>query len=193
MAIYRVPIELQNANLPSWAYNIWHLRTTAAGAEIDTAIAALYAFYDSLKGYLAPSTTVVFPSAVVEVTDDTEASVGNVPLPINSTGTSAAPPGLAVTFSWKTSIRARRGRGRTFLGPLSQSVFDSSGRTFSTFHNAAGVAAQELIDQSELNLNEWAFGVYGQQNAGLEEPKVLRDFTGFDISRKLAHLRTRRD
>lgn len=193
MPILRCPIELKNTSLPSSAFNIWHIRTTVDGTDPGPALSALSTWYTALKGYLAPGTTVVFPAALVDVNTDTEQTIASVPATIAGSGTSWTAPGLAVTFSWKTTVRARRGRGRTFFGPLAASTLGSDGRPSGPFLTTANSATTALVADSAGNTNGWAFGVYGQQSAGIAEPKVLRDVTAYAIGSKVAHLRTRRD
>lgn len=193
MPVLRCPVELKNTALPSSAYNIWHIRTTTAGMDPGPALAALSTWYTALKAYLATGTSVVFPTALVDVDTDTEQTIASVPATIAGTGTNAAAPGLAVTFSWKTTVRARRGRGRTFFGPLAQATGGSDGRLSGPFLTTATAATNALVADSAGNTNGWAIGVYGQQTQGILEPKVLRDITSYSIGPKFAHLRTRRD
>lgn len=197
MAIYRIPITLTNPNMPSPAVNVWHCRTDTSvftGSDWVSAgqpLGELATFYGAIKGYLAQGTVVTFPTQLVEVETAEETSVGAI-ASISATGTTTAPPGLALVLSWKTGTAARRGRGRTFLGPLTQSMQDANGRPSSAPKGTFLTAAQALLTAS-AGANGWALGVYGQESKGMPDPKVLRDFTTVTIGNEFAHLRSRRD
>lgn len=192
MAIYRVPVEIKNASMPSSAFNVWHVRMAAAGDDPGPAVAAIYNWYATIAGNLANGSTVVFPDSLVEVTTQEEKSLASVPAPISDGSTTAAPMGMAYCISWKTSLRARRGRGRTFLGPLTP-VWAADGQPGPTFINNLTTACQTLVDASTSNVNGWAVGVWGRQTANVATAHVLRDITGFTLSSKFSHLRSRRD
>lgn len=194
MAIVRIPIELSNPYMPSPAVNVWHARMddgtmTDPGPILD----ALKTFYTSLSTYFAGGTVISFPESVVNVETSEEVTPATVPADITVTGSSKAPPGDSVVVSWKTSLRARRGRGRTFLGPLTNGIWDStSGRLGAPATTAITNAGNALLTSSQAT-NGWALGVYGQVNTGVAEPKILRDFTGLAINTKGSYLRSRRD
>lgn len=197
MAIYRVPVELENAALPSSAFNIWHVRTDTSAiwggdwTSPTVPIGALHDFYTTMAPYMAAGTTVRFPASVVDVETQEEAVVGDVD-PITTTATGAAPHGIALTISWSTSIRARRGRGRTFFGPLGGTWSNGAGGVHMDILNFGQTAVNTLVSASS-GANGWAIGIYGQQNPGVADPKVLRDITAGRIQNEFAHLRSRRD
>lgn len=199
MAIFRIPVEITGGTLPSPAINVWHARAETLGdiagvgiSPYDGPLGALFDFYTVMKSMIPAGMTITIPSQFTDVDTQEEASADSTIPAITSTGTGSAPPGLAVTVSWKTSIAARRARGRTFVGPLCTAVLQSDGTISEAHLSSVRAACQTLLDDS-LAVNGWALGVYGQQSPGLATPKVLRDFTGFKVSDKFAHLRSRRD
>ena len=198
MAIYRIPVELRNVNIPSPAVNVWHARVETAG-DIEGVLtdptsgvmSALHEFYTSCAGAIAMSTTISFPRSVVEVTDQSEAMLAGV-ADIVTGGGNNSPGGLALVVGWGTALRARRGKGRTFIGPLSQAAVAADGHPVPSVVSLFQTAAQTLVGHS-TGVNGWALGVWGQENQGVLEPKVLRDFTSAKVNPKFAHLRSRRD
>lgn len=192
MPIVRIPVELRNTALPSSAYNIWHARVDGFTFQVDTPWDALHTFYTAITSMYAPDTTITFPESVVDVETREEHGV-TAPADITTTLGSDELAGVAATLVWKTSVAARRGRGRTFLGPLGSSVFSAStGLINTSVKTTLTNAAQALVDKSSAG-NGWGLGVYGQQDAGVATPKLLRDFVGFKVSDKYAHLSSRRD
>lgn len=197
MAIYRIPVKLESTLLPSPAFNVWHARVDTSAAGFDWVsptgpIGALEDFYQALsQSLLAPNLTISFPSSVVDVETADEEPVDAV-TPWTTQLGDWAPPGLAVTVSWKTGSASRRGRGRTFLGPIRTLAIDTSGRLAAGPKADVTTAVNALVATSS-GVNGWAIGVYGQQDKGILEPKVLRDITSGVVSGEFAHLRSRRD
>ena len=89
-------------------------------------------------------------------------------------------------------MRSQRGRGRTFLGPIG----NISGHGMRGPTEATRLVFQGAVDtliSASTGTNGWALGVYGQQNPGVETPRVLRDFTAGTVSNVHGLLRSRRD
>lgn len=199
MAIIRIPVEINNPTFPSTAVNVWHARVETAGdlftggvVPYDGPLGVLHGFYTAIAGMYNGSSTIRIPNVVVNVETDEELVASAIPI-INGSGTDArAPQGLSVTCSWKTSIRARRGRGRTFIGPINWEVMQNDGTVADVPRTTIEAACQNLVNESS-GVNGWAFGVWGQETAGVVGANVLRDFTGVTVAQKFAHLRSRRD
>lgn len=93
--------------------------------------------------------------------------------------------------------------GRTFIGPLQNGTLEPNGTVATASLTVLNNAVQALVDSSTSAgvLNEWAIGVYGQEDATpgaspeirRAEPKVLRDITDFRIKDRFSVLRSRRD
>lgn len=199
MAIYRIPVSITGGGLPSPAINVWHCRVETLGdleggptSPYNGPLGALQDFYTRTKQDYPGGMVIQVPNSIIDVDTQEETSDYTDLAPIIATGTNAAPRGLAVTVSWKTSVAARRARGRTFLGPLSYTMLQTDGTIADAFRSTLIVELQDLLNKSTA-VNGWALGVYGQQTAGIPTPKVLRDFTAFSVADKFAHLRSRRD
>lgn len=198
MAVVRIPVRIDQASLPSPAFNIWHGRVdalasgaTGTSAPLDDMLTTLHDFYLGVIGAMAGGTTITMPSSVVDVSDSYEYGV-TTPGNISGGGANTLESGLALTIGWKTSIAGRRGRGRTFLGPMGQGSQDVNGHPTAGTITLVNTAIAALLSDS-LSDNGWALGVWGQQTANVKNPKVLRDFTAAKVSTKYAHLRSRRD
>lgn len=199
MAVVRIPVEVQSPYLPSPALNIFHARVDTTGdipgwgvQPFNGPMGALHRFYTSVAARYPMDCTIVFPTEVVDVTTQ-EIHGGYDPLPnVASSGTNWGPPGLAITVSWRTSVAARRGRGRTFLGPIAGAAIDTHGSMVDATRGSVQAAVNTLIGESTA-ANGWALGVWGQQTAGVADVNVLRDFVSGTVQDKFAHLRSRRD
>lgn len=198
MAVYRIPVELVNTAFPSTMANVWHARTDTSDVfwdpvtEENTVMGELRTFYTNIAQVLAAGTTVRFPSAIANVETQEEVQLDAIP-DVTTTSTTYAPKGLSIVISWRTSSRSRRGRGRTFVGPLADLMLEpGTGAPAFTYKQAIQDAADALVAASS-GVNGWAFGVWGQQDAGVAEPKVLRDFTQGVVANEFSLLRSRRD
>jgi hypothetical protein len=199
MAIVRIPVEIVIPGVPSACVNVWHARVETAGdlegggvEPFNGPLGALHTFYTAIKNLYPTAGTITIPEQVVEVS--TQEIMGTSdPIPvIGTTGSFMTSPGLAITVGWQTSIAARRGRGRTFIGPLKAGAVQDDGTVHETDKATLTTALTNLLNESKA-LNGWALGVWGQESANNPTPKVLRDFQGFTVAQKFAHLRSRRD
>jgi hypothetical protein len=203
MAVFRVPATITWSGPGSPGVNVWSVRTVNASIvleEIDAALTALQAFYTSLADQYPSGTKISLGPDIVERQSLEDAS--RPERVINSTGVEGPQAHvLQVCIGWRTSLRARRGMGRTFIGPLRLGVVDASGTPGSTVLTDVQNAAQTLVDASG-GTNSWAVGVWGLQNVGQYDstgrlvpgqPHVHRDITGFKVRDRFAVLRSRRD
>jgi hypothetical protein len=180
--------------------NVWSLRINTGGdlgTAVPAALTELRAFYNAIIGMWAPGTKI----NLGQITDrETQERVPGTWAEMTGTAvSSAAAPVLAVCVSWQTSLAARRGMGRTFIGPLQGEIVQDDGTVEPGTLDGIRTAAQDLVDASG-GLNDWAFGVYGLQSkapAGTQDysslPHVHRDFTGMKVRDQFAVLRSRRD
>lgn len=205
MGVYRVPVTLTYPNGGPPGVNVFSLRIAAdplgEGDEIDNALNQLMSFYGGISDQLAPGTTVSMGPDIVNRETLEDAS-----RPYQSTGStvtgSAAPPHLAAVISWKTSLRARRGVGRSFIGPLYAGAIDVDGTIAPATVSDIQTRANQLISASASALNAWAFGVWGLDQPGEyddlgrlkpDQPHVHRDFVSMSIKDQFGVLRSRRD
>lgn len=201
MAIYRVPINIAFTGPGSPGVNVWHVRTDggfdAGSAQLQGCIDLIREFYDDVNFLMAQGN--VFTLGTV-----TEEGTGNEASPtwtsLSGGGTAgSAPQMLCVVVTWKTSIAARRGRGRTFLGPLASHVVQSDGSITDAQATTVRTAAGALVTASEGFANG-AVAIWGLENAATGEnpdypnlPHVARDITGHKVGDQFGVLRSRRD
>ena len=203
MAVLRVPAAIDGVWAGGPGVNVWSIRTTGLFPpfdELDAALTALKTFYTSIAGLLRQGVKVHIGQDIVE--RDTAVDASRPVQEIASTGgTSLAPPSLQMCISWKTSLRARRAMGRTFIGPLNGTVIESDGTITSTALTTLTNAVTALKADSDT-ANGWALGVWGLESPGVYDsrgvlepgqPHVHRDVTSFKIRDQFAILRSRRD
>ena len=192
--------------------NVFHARAdlgwlSTAGGGLQSAVDALHAFYTTLAGdgnasfaILAEGVTAKL-GTVVDIATQEEATPTFTPVTsLATTGSVAAP--LMICASWRTTLAARRGRGRTFVGPIRGGWNEPDGTPYADAVNAIQTAAQTLV-QTSRDGDGWALGVYGQQSMlsgpaitpsdRANAPHVIRDWTGVKVQDKWAVLRSRRD
>lgn len=200
MPVYRIPVTTTDPRAGK-CVNVWHMRTAEDSpvgyAALQNGVDALRTFYGALATMFPTGNTVLADFAVdVESNKDRPLTWTAV---TGSGGTTVAPPHLAVCVSWKTSTRARRARGRTFLGPLGGQTIEGDGTVLTGTLTQVKTAAAALISSSMTD-NGWALGVWGLaepapagytgSTSGL--PHQLRDFTGHAVQDKFAVMRSRR-
>lgn len=191
MAIFRVPVRLTYSAAGGPGINVFHLRCaddTVLQDELQAGVDALHQFYVSIGNLLGASTLVECEVATNVQTDEAVA-VDWTPIQTTNTGTEATL--LALVISWKTVSATRRGKGRTFVGPLNSGVSESNGTPSGEALAPLGSAAAALVSSSQA-ANGWALAVYGQQNAGVAEPKVARDVIAYSVRDRFSVLRSRR-
>lgn len=188
MAILRASVQVLGSFTGAPGANVWHFRTTGTpNTEPDVLMGYIRTFYDAVKGTLAAGVTIRFP---------TEATVLDTPptffplaalTDVAATGSGSLPPQDAIVVGWKTSNATRRGRGRTFLGPLaSTGATDSDGSPVAARITTIQNAANALVTSS-TSFGNGAIGVYSQLD------NQLRDVTSARVRDVYAVLRSRRD
>lgn len=200
MPVYRVPVTLTWDNPGSPGVNVWHLRTVGDPAEqiaIQDGVDQIRQFYQSLfqEAGDVPMRAGLTATceAITNVVDQEQTAIDWTTVQ-SSSAEPDAPMALQICVGWRTSSSSRRGRGRTFVGPLNQGAIDTDGTPTGAAITACNDAAQELVTASD-NGEGWSVGVYGLQTAGggPTAPHVLRDLTGFKVRDTFAILRSRRD
>ena len=203
MAIFRVPVNIAFPGAGSPGANIWHIRTINTNlvtelSEANTLIGYIRAFYFANITEF-PATTVFSLGTVTE--EETSREIAPTFATVTGTGVGSAPQSLAMVVTWRTAIAARRGRGRTFVGPLSTATMQNDGTPSTSSRNAIVTAAAALVTSS-VAFGNGAIGVYGYDAAktpGVGNPrnpadaKVFRDFTGSAVRDLFGIMRSRRD
>lgn len=195
MPIWRTVVEHTYGTVGGPGYNVWHFRTRSDAPttedELTQASLGLSQFYTDLRS--------LFPTQSTHRSNGEWSNVDGeqyVP-PITGwsvPGTADAtqgylPTAAALTLGWRTSVASGRGRGRTFLSPLSRLAGTALGTPTSAVLTAARSACDGLIERfdSGVGSESGAFGVYSREDA------VIRDFVGYQVRNEFAVLRSRRD
>lgn len=195
MGVWRTAVQITGGMLPDPAANIWHIRTgqevgdaTYADALQD-AMDAIGTFYDTLKTSFGVGCRMEWDGTATELDTDTpRVADGLTGFSVLSGGDSSLPAADALIVQWRTSLATRRGRGRTFLGPLTRGAIEDNGTPTEPKRAEVLAAAQALVDASSgTNAPPWAVGVWSPTD------KVLRDFTGCAVPNVIASIRSRRD
>lgn len=204
MPIFRVPINITFPGAGSPGVNVWHIRTVAdplAAGELSQAnaiIAFIRTFYNTILAHY-PATTNLSLGTVTE--EGTSREIVPTMASLTGTGVGSAPQALALVVTWRTSIAARRGRGRTFLGPHVTADIQSDGTPSSSLVSDVNSASATLISSS-MGFGNGAVGVWGYSAAktpGKQNPRnpadarEFRDYTGRAVRDLFGVLRSRRD
>lgn len=128
--------------------NVFHIFTgTPSTTRGNAHINALKTFFTSCASVLYCTSWSALIGRSVVVID------GNPPVYIPTTpqtvaginGTAYCPPQTSMVVSWKTGLATRKGRGRSYMGPLSQSVLATGGNFNATHVSTVQTAATALI------------------------------------------------
>lgn len=202
MAVWRIPIEMQGTWAGGPGVNVWHGRTSAGegspleGEQLQGIVDALRAFYNTISTLYVNKVTLALGPIVNEATKVATTKTFTAIPPSATAG--AAPPHLAIVLGWRSSLAARRGIGRTFIGPVHSGNLNTDGTPEDGSLTIVRNAAQTLLNAS-LTDNGWALGVWGQEaalppgsEANAQTPRVLRDFVNFRVRDQWAVRRSRR-
>jgi len=201
MAIFRVPFTITYPGTGGPGANVWHVRSTSAfspvNADLQAMVNIIRTFYTAVAS--------VYPSAArINIGTVTEVGTSNEAVPtfaeVSGTGgANSAPQALAIVVTWRTSVAARRGRGRTFVGPCASTHMQSDGTILDATATIVRNAAAALVTSSTGSGNG-AVGVWGLQDQATGDnpdypslPHVIRDVTGAQVRDLFGVLRSRRD
>lgn len=195
MGVWRVAVEVTGPSLPDPAANIWHIRTgqevgdADPGASIQDAMTALEAFYTAIRSTYPAGHNVSWDGEAQEMaTDSPRVPSGLEPWGVAASGDAGLPAANALIIQWKTSLGSRRGRGRTFIGPITVGSAEANGTPTEPKRAELQAAAADLVaSSSAVNAPPWAFGVWSPTD------KVLRDFTASAVPNVIGVIRSRRD
>jgi len=201
MAIFRVPFNITFPGAGSPGANIFHIRTAISTApeellEATALIGYIRTLYTNMANYMPTGTTVTLGTVSEE---GTQREIVPTFAAVTGSGTGSMMQALALVVTWRASIAARRGRGRTFLGPLATSTVQSDGTPVDSFRTAMTTAASGLVTSS-MAYGNGAIGVWGYSTAKApgaprdpNDARVFRDFTGSTVRDLFGILRSRRD
>lgn len=181
---------------------MWSVRTTSEvqsdAVNLQEALDALHTFYVTIKDAMAVGWKADLGQVVKR--DDQTYGPGTFATVASGATGYTMPQANQIVVSWKTSLAARRGMGRTFFGPLADDNRETDGTIVPSRLTLFKNAAQALITASSSGTNGWAVGVWGlvdpTKETGLPPltaPHVHRDIIGYGVRDQFAVLRSRRD
>jgi hypothetical protein len=192
MTIFRVPVKITYPGDGGPGMNVWHVRTIGPDGmsddeQLGEAVEALRVFYDAIKPYYPTGTTIVGGESIIrdplgspEYQDDVRWQVA---------GTASGemmPPYCAMVCAWRTTSATRSGRGRTFLGPFTETFNGTNGVPSVGNVTSLKGHAQTLINAS-TGPSGWSLGVLSVKQG------VLRDIIGVSVANRWSYLSSRRD
>jgi hypothetical protein len=191
MGTFQIPVRLSWTGASgSPGANIWHGRNTGDfpdSTEVQGLVDIIQAFYDTIKGIYTGSVDIDFDGEVTGVgadAGDTEtADTWHID---GGPTTDFLAPANCFLVNWKTSSGGRRGRGRTFLGPLNSGQNQGDGTPVEAGRTLVQGAVDTLVSASGDFANG-ALGVWSREDL------QLRDFTSGAVPNFMAVLRSRRD
>lgn len=191
MAVGRLGVDLTWSGASgSPGVNVWHARAVDVidpGGDFAGLAVIVRTFYEALTAIMPSTMTAAFDGEVHGVGADEGTTWSVAPWSVEGTGgADFMPPANCCIVSWKTNSGGRRGRGRTFIGPLTADATEGNGTPGEPVRDLIGAAADDLIESSD-SFDNGALGVYSRTDS------LLRDFTGRDVPNYFAVLRSRRD
>lgn len=191
MPTIRIPIDLTWTTVSgSPGVSIWHARTGGIGEpgdDVNAICEAIEAFYTTISPVLSDVLTVNFAGVVEGVGDDAGDSFDASSWTVAGAGTGQCmPPANQMFASWRTNSGGRRGRGRTFLGPIAEGVVEANGTPDETARGLVQDAIDGIVDYN-VGATNGAVGIYSRADA------VIRDIVSGTCPNFFAVLRSRRD
>lgn len=192
MPVYRATVDLRFAAGAGRGTNTWTLRTLSPGTQTDyiqSLMEIVRAFYEDVQALFPTNSTFAWDGSVTELGTATPALLPSAtPWSLAGSGaaSSYAPAPAMVCVTWKSSLATRRGRGRTFLGPLSPGTFGTDGTIQDGNLDAVRDAAATLVSSSLNDLNGGGLAVWSDVD------NIARDFIASSVRDQTAVLRSRR-
>lgn len=193
MGVFRVRIALAFAAGGRSGSNSWCVRTIGGSDTADVAAAvngAIKPFYTTVAGSVPSASTFKWDGTATEL-GTTTPSLLTPSSPWTVTGTVpgsnyTAAAGMACV-TWRTSLATRRGRGRTFIGPLASGVVEADGSLGAANLTQFNTAISALVAYNNNDLSIGSVAVWSTADG------VARDIVGGTITDQVAILRSRRD
>lgn len=187
MATWRTQVRHDGTYVGGPGYNVFHFRDGDSGdplADLERASAALLAMYTAASVCFPAASTFVHEGEWLNIADSTVLATDGWER-AGAGGGEYLPSQTCLVIGWQTSVRTRSGRGRTFMGPVSDVTMEGNG-TPSEAQRAAMQAAGQLLVTELDGLEGGSFGVYSPTEG------VIRDITTARVRNVYAHLTTRR-
>jgi hypothetical protein len=191
MAIVRYTVNIGWTGSGGPGANVWHLSVPGAVEGPDhpgvaSAVDAIHTFYAAIAGNMKASLSGP-AEAVANVEQPGGGTFVTVPSwsELGAGSADPLPQLLALTCTWRTANATKRGRGRTFLGPFSETDNDTGGTPSSSLLTTVRNAASALVAASAASA-DWDLVVYSRvDNTGYQVTQSrVRDVWSYLSSRR---------
>ena len=176
-------------------YNIINcgFSTTPSLATVDLLVDAIRDFYTAIAGIYTNGTTITAGDRVIIDPDNTKFLSPATPLVVVGTSTNdALPAQVAVVISWRTTVAARWGRGRTYIGPLQRVAMDTLGQLTTGQRDALTAAGTALIAAAGALTPDGDLAVHNRVRAGVAQPpNTYLPITSCAVNLQLDTMRSR--
>lgn len=187
MATWRTQVQHDGTWTGGPGFNVFHFRDADSGdplVQLQAAADALETFYAGLAPLFPATSTFSHNGEWLDIAESTVLETE----PWSADGSASggyAPAQTCIVAGWRTSVRTRSGRGRTFLGPPALSTAQSDGTIVETALSGVRARATELATFGQ-GLQRGSFVVYSPTEG------VARDMVGASVRDVFAHLTSRR-
>jgi len=163
-------------------------------AQFDAAATRVRTFFGAHNTWIPAGVTIEYPAVMEKFNTGTGALEGEFPITAltntvgTGTGNWSSATGLCINWGTSLVVNGRRLRGRTFMVPLANLSFDTTGTLSTTTLNGSLAAANALIAATtSLALAVWHKPDPGTTNG------LAAQVASASIKDKTAVLRSRRD
>lgn len=166
MAIYECRVRLTGGAGSGPFYNIFHVDgpDPASAADAADLVTPFKTFYTSIKAYYGNDINIYIFDRVLTVDTPPQIVTPAEEIVEGTDATGHAAPQVAAVVSWATAFAGAAYRGRTYLGPLSDSAVAGNGQIATAVASTMGDAASQLM--SDLNAaggeSPYRLGVYSR-------------------------------
>jgi hypothetical protein len=115
-------------------------------SDFQAWVTALGTFYSAIKAFYVNAAQLTVGQKVVSYSSDPPVILPITPVSVTGTGgTSSAAPQLCALVSWQSNYASRRGRARTYIGPLSAALVGVDGNVPAASVTTLQTAANNLL------------------------------------------------
>lgn len=191
MGLFRYSVNLSWGGSGSPGVNVFHGRTANDVGPFDdltSLINSIKTMYTGFAQFYPAGVTISGSPEVIMDFDSSPTYESVTPWTVAGGASNPAylPPASAVVLGWRTSSATRRGRGRTFLSPLSAGTAETNGTPTAGMLSSLNTITNTFLNSFDGALGG-AWGVYSAKDG------VLRDYVSCSVKDKYAVLTSRRD
>lgn len=189
MALIRTQVRWTFPAGSGGGVNTWHMRTQDSPggyqADVEALMEIVRTFYTSVMAICPSSSTVAWDGSAQEIGAAPEFQEPSPAWSVGGIGTGYGAAAGMGCVTWYSTLANRRGRGRTFIGPIASAAVEGDGTLTSAALSALRNGAAGLVSSSQSAV-AGSIGVYSQRD------RLLRDIVGARVTDEVAILRSRR-